>query len=120
MSNLILESAHVSASFATTSVDDAIGTAPMLVAPPKFTAAVRVFKLAFCAPPVVTPECTVIVHLVLGGRIVVSVMNVSDAVAPPEFAADTSNVVVPHPAAVGEESVPNVKLGNTRVIVSSK
>jgi len=116
----MLESAHETASLATTSVEVTIAAAAMLVAPTKLTAAVRVFRFAFWAPPVVTPECTVIVHLVSAGKIVVSVTNVRDAVAVPLLADDTSNVVVPQPADVGDDNVPNVKLGSTSVILSSK
>lgn len=64
-------------------------------------ATVRVFRFAFCAAVAVeTPVETVTVHSVCAGSTAVSMENVNMAVAVPEFAELTLNVVVPHPFVV--------------------
>jgi hypothetical protein len=46
-------------------------------------------------------------------------VRVKAAVALPEFAAATRNVVDPHDVSTGDDKVPSVKVGVVRLIVSS-
>jgi hypothetical protein len=105
---------------ATTAVDNAMALAAMLVDPASTSAAVRVLRFAACVTAgVVTPVAIVTVHCVRGLRVALAVVSVSAAEAVPEFAAETVNVVDPHPLAAGVAiDPPYTKFGNTSVIVS--
>ena len=112
---------------AATAVELGIATAATFVAVASVTAAVRVFRFAFCAPALVvarvaalvlTPVAIVTMHCVLAASVAVAAVNVTVAVAVPELVPATVNVVVPHPLVVGVTKVPSVNVGSTNATLS--
>ena len=106
---------------ATVAVDLVIFTAAMFATLASFrvTAAVRPLQSVGCAfVLVVTPVAIVKEHASYAGRLADAADSVSVAVAEPEPADVTVNVVVPHPRFVTADNVPNVKVGSFRAMVS--
>jgi hypothetical protein len=104
---------------ATTAVDVVIAVAATLSAVANVTATVRVARFAACAAAlVVTPVAIVTAHSTSVARVAVAAVSVTFAVAVPEFAAATVNVVVPHPLVTGVANEISVKSGNTNATLS--
>jgi hypothetical protein len=104
---------------ATTSVDVVIAVAAIFVAPTSTTAAVLVFRLAACAVAgVVIPLAIFTVHCARAPINAVAAVNVTAAVAAPEFEAAAVKVVDPQPLIVGVAKLPRTKFGSTIVITS--
>jgi hypothetical protein len=103
----------------TTSVDVVIAVAAIFVAPTSTTAAVLVFRLAACAVAgVVIPLAIFTVHCARAPINAVAAVNVTAAVAAPEFEAAAVKVVDPQPLIVGVAKLPRTKFGSTIVITS--
>jgi hypothetical protein len=102
-----------------TAVETGIGVAGILVASASVTDTLRVFIFALWPPAlVVTPVAIVTVHCVPAERAAVAAVNVREAAAVPEFAAEAVNVVLPHPLADGVARAPKTKVGSLIAIVS--
>ena len=106
---------------ATVAVDFVIFTAAIFATLPSFsvTAAVRPLQSDGCASVlVVTPVAIVNEHCWYAGRIAVPADSVSVAVAVPELASATVNVVLPHPLSVTDAREPNWNVGSSSAMVS--